>query len=142
VISQLVPEERTDGQVPRPPFDGAFTTHEAGVQVCAVRTPFVQLVTGPLRTYPEAHWNWQLFPEGRVVWQVPRNPFAGAVTGQELCACAQTGMPSRAAVSQRIIVVLIAFSARPPGSSHHRLPFKAASALATLSPVASVASIV
>ena len=66
------------------PFAGAVTEHALGAHVCAVKVPFVQDVRGPVTLYPELQANEQLLPEARLVGQVPRKPFAGAVTVHEL----------------------------------------------------------
>jgi hypothetical protein len=45
--AQLLPDERTDGQVPRAPFDGAVTEHGLATHVCAVSVPSAQDVAAP-----------------------------------------------------------------------------------------------
>jgi hypothetical protein len=99
---QLLPEERTDGQVPRVPFDGAVTEHGLGTHDCAVNVPFVQDVTAPESAKPTLQEKLQLLPEEREDGQLPRAPFEGGVTVQEL---------------PLIILLALLFSARLRGAS-------------------------
>jgi hypothetical protein len=117
---QLLPEERTDEQVPRVPFAGADTTHAFAAHDCAVKTPLLQDVTGPTRLKPELHAKEQVLPEARTDGQVPMKPFAGADTGHEIpAAFTEIGMLKivrlkRTAASHRpVILIFMVFSLCP-----------------------------
>jgi hypothetical protein len=110
VNSQLLPDARTDGQLPRPPFAGAVTVHPFGTHICvALKVPFVHVVSAPTRLKPVLHVSEQLLPEGRFEGQLPRKPFAGGVTGHEFAACALTEIDrlNSAAASRQIIADFI-----------------------------------
>ena len=111
---QLLPEERTDEQVPRVPFAGADTAQAFAAHDCAVKTPLLQDVTGPTRLKPELHAKEQVLPEARTDGQVPMKPFAGADTGHAIpAALPEMGMLKRPAASHPIILFFIILSLRP-----------------------------
>jgi hypothetical protein len=104
---QLLPEESEAGQLPTLPFAGAVTAQAFAVQVWFdVRTPREQLVTEPLRVKPELQATEQLVPDASVDGQLPRLPFAGAITVQALGVqdCCEVSTPSEQVVAAPLTV--------------------------------------